>query len=101
MTYSYLLHPEADKEYTEAFIWYQKQQEGLGEKFIEAVRQKLEAIAVSPETFGSKGNKNYREAKVEIFPYVIVYKIYKLKNLVFVSSIHHTSRHPKRKYRKG
>jgi len=41
MAYSYLLHPEADKEYTEAFIWYEERQEGLGERFIEAVRQKL------------------------------------------------------------
>jgi hypothetical protein len=40
MGYKYRLHPEADKDYTDAYAWYEYQQNGLGEKFIIAVRKK-------------------------------------------------------------
>ncbi|MBI1770519.1 MAG: hypothetical protein HY015_06885 [Bacteroidetes bacterium] len=42
----------------------------------------------------------HREALVETFPYVIVYKFYPKESLIFVSSIFHASRNPKKKYRR-
>lgn len=100
MSYTIRLHPKADEEYIKAYTWYEEQQDGLGEKFIKAVRKRLEAIANNPQTFGSKYNIHFREASVEIFPYIIVYKVYNKKNEIFISAIHHAKRHPKRKYRK-
>ena len=44
MRYAYYLHPKADEDYITAYIWYEKQQEGLGEKFIMAIRKKLYAM---------------------------------------------------------
>jgi len=60
----------------------------------------MEMIASHPETFGSKGNIYYREALVDTFPYIIVYKVYPKNNEIFISAIHHAKRHPKQKYRK-
>ncbi len=100
MSYTYRLHPSATQDYYEAFIWYEEQQKGLGEKFIKAVRQKIEAIAFRPEAYGSRNNRRFREARVDFFPYLIVFKIRKKTKEIFISSIHHTKRHPRKKYRK-
>lgn len=83
-----------------SYTRYESQQEGLGERFIKAVRQKIEAIVLQPELYGSRGNKKFREARVKIFPYLIVYKINKRTKEIFIASIHHTKKHPRKKYRK-
>lgn len=90
---------EADKEYKEAAQWYEIQRIGLGEIFIESVRKKLLFIQQYPERY-SKQKTNFRETPVELFPYTIVYIFYKLKKTIIVTAIYHTSRDPKKKYRK-
>lgn len=99
MSYTYRMHPLTQQDYEEAYAWYEDQQKGLGERFIKAVRQKIEAIALHPERYGSRSNKKFREAKVEFFPYLIVYKINKRTKKLYISSIHHTKKHPQKKYR--
>ncbi len=100
MIFSITFHPDVLKDYEEAYSWYEDKLEGLGEKFIAAVRNKLENIAKRPSVYSTKSNINYREAKVSGFPFIIVYKIYKDKNEIFVSSVHHAKKHPNKKYRK-
>lgn len=79
MSYSFHLHPNVSKDYNEAYEWYEDKQKGLGERFIKAVRIKIEEILLHPEMFGSKGNKRFRAATVDFFPYLVVYKINKRK----------------------
>ena len=100
MSYSYFLHPLAVEDYKEAYAWYEDRQAGLGERFIKAVRFKIDEIVQHPETYGSRDRKEFREAMIDFFPYLIVYKIQKRKKLIFISSIHHSKKHPRKKYRK-
>lgn len=100
MRYTYKLHPDIQKDYADAYAWYEDKLAGLGDRFIIAIRQKIEEIIHRPEVFGSKGKVGYREAKVDFFPYLIVYKVYKERKEIFISSIHHTSKKPRKKYRK-
>jgi plasmid stabilization system protein ParE len=100
MRFTYRFHPDTEKDYSEAYEWYEEKLTGLGERFIKAVRNKVEEIAEHPQTFGRRTNKGYREAQVDFFPYLIVYKVYKEKNEIFISSIHHTKKNPRRKFRK-
>lgn len=100
MRYSCRLHPETEKDFIEAYEWYEDKSEGLGERFLKAVRRKIEEIVTNPETYGSKGRKGYREARIDFFPYLIVYKIYKKGKTIFITSIHHTKKRPDKKYRK-
>ena len=100
MGYTRRLHHLIQRDYEEAYGWYEDQQKGLGERFIKAVRHTIEQITLHPETYGSRGNKNFREAKVEFFPYVVVFQLNKREKIVYISSIHHTKRHPRKKYRK-
>lgn len=100
MKYQLYFHPEAEKEYTEAYNWYEGKKDRLGERFESMVEMRLNAISENPETYGfSKGN--FREAPIDVFPYTIVYKITKQKRIVYISAIYHTSRNPHKKYRKA
>jgi plasmid stabilization system protein ParE len=99
LPYSIKLLEEADKEFTEAAVWYEEQSEGLGTRFINVIQNKLNLIAQFPERY-SKRKGNFREAPVKTFPYLIVYTVYKKEQVITVSAIFHASRNPKRKYRK-
>jgi plasmid stabilization system protein ParE len=100
MIYLLRLHPLIQQDFDEAYGWYEDQQKELGERFSNAIRGKIEQILLRPQVYGSRGNKKFREAKVEFFPYVIVYKINERKKEIYISSIHHNSKHPKKKFRK-
>lgn len=100
MSYAYRLHPLVQQDYNEAYAWYEDRQKGLGERFIEAVRKKIEEITLHPGVHGSKSRKTFREAKVDFFPYLVVYKINKRRKEIYVSSIHHSKKHPHKKYRR-
>jgi len=100
MIYLLRLHPLSQEDFDEAYGWYEDQQKELGERFSNAIRGKIEQILLRPQVYGSRGNKKFREAKVEFFPYVIVYKINERKKEIYISSIHHNSKHPKKKFRK-
>lgn len=100
MLWRFRFHPLAKDEYKSAYDWYENLQMGLGERFGEAVRQKLLQISSQPEAFGSRSNMKFREAGIDFFPFLIVFKIKKRNREIFISAIHHTSRHTRRKYRK-
>lgn len=100
MRYVLVLHPLVSEDYNKAYAWYEDQQKGLGERFFKAVRQTIEQISVHPESYSSKGSKKIREAQIDFFPYLIVYKVNKRSKTIYISSIHHTRKHPRKKYRK-
>jgi mRNA-degrading endonuclease RelE of RelBE toxin-antitoxin system len=100
MNYRIVFHSEVYEDYKEAYTFYEAKQEGLGERFLAALEKKIEKILSSPEIFGEKSKRGYREAKVDAFPYAIVFKIYKQQKTILVNSIHHEKKHPRKKYRK-
>jgi plasmid stabilization system protein ParE len=100
MSYTCRFHPLTQQDYNEAYGWYEDKQKELGERFAKAVRQKVEEIALHPEVYGSRSSKKFREAPVDFFPYLIVYKMNKRTKELYISSIHHTKKHPNKKYRK-
>ena len=89
----------ADKEWTEAALWYEGKVPGLGNRFVEMIEKKPELIAKYPERHSIR-KANSRETLVNIFPYIIVYTYYDEQQIVTVSSIFHASRNPKKKHRK-
>ncbi len=99
MKYQVVFHPMAETEYREAYQWYEEQLRGLGERFEEAIEIKLNQLNSKPLLHPRKRG-SFREANVDTFPYQIVYKIYEKEKIIFVSSVYHSSRDPKKKYRK-
>ena len=99
MNYQIAFHSLAEKEYTEAYHWYEEEQKGLGDRFEKMVEQRLQQILQHPEHY-SISKASYREVSVEVFPYTIVYKLNKKKKIIYVVAIYHHKRNTKSKYRK-
>ncbi len=100
MSYTYWLHEKVQTDFDEGFTWYENKRKGLGDEFLLDIEKKIDVILNQPEAFGSKGHLYYREALLDRFPYVIVYRIYKRKKEIFISSVHHTKKSVGKKYRR-
>ena len=98
MSYTIRFHPAAENEYLKAFQWYQDRLEGLGNRFSRAVERQIKLISKNPEHYEIK-KRNCRESKVDVFPYIIVYKVYPDVHDILILAIFHTSRKPDKKYR--
>ncbi len=97
MAYRVTYHPEAEAELYESVIWYEEILSGLGGEFLKEVEKITHHLNLHPFIY-SKRKKNYREAVLRKFPFVIVYKIQPKKKEVHVLSVFHTSQNPKKKY---
>jgi len=99
MSFVIRFYTRAYREYFKAYEWYEGQQLGLGDRFENSIKKLVDIVDEHPLIFP---NKKYdtREGKTEDFPYLVVYKIFPRKNLIYIVSIFHTSRNPRKKYRK-
>lgn len=91
MIYDLIIVEEADLEIIESYLYYENKQSGLGEKFLAQLDKYLERISQNPKHFAVK-KKNYHEAYIKKFPYLIIFEIEEKK--VFVYSVFNTSQNP-------
>jgi len=99
-TYHVIYHKEVQSDINIAYSWYENVQPGLGERFLYHIHKKIGEIAKNPLTYGFKTNNIFREAMIEKYPYLIVYKVFEHDRTLFISSIHHMKKHQKNKIRK-
>ncbi|HEY8928249.1 MAG TPA: type II toxin-antitoxin system RelE/ParE family toxin [Mucilaginibacter sp.] len=99
MTYTFILKDEAVIDFSDAYAWYEEQKEGLGGEFRAEVFRKLQLICNNPLHY-KKSYKNFHEALTDRFPFLIVYTIDVTSSKIIVMAIFHTSRNPKKKFRK-
>jgi len=97
--YTVIFHPEADAEFLQSIDWYNEQKESLGNRFFLSVNTTLNIIEARPVKFVF-ARKPFREASVKFFPFTIIYKLNKPAKLVFISAVYHTSRNPRKKFRR-
>lgn len=98
MTYSIILSDRAEKELIDAWTWYEDRLDGLGDRFLNDVTNRLRQIETDPSK-GHSHKRPYLEVSLQTFPYLIIYRVNKSKKLIFISSIFHTKRNPKKKYK--
>jgi plasmid stabilization system protein ParE len=98
MSYTSILSERAHRELSNAWKWYEKRQPGLGDRFKEIVFKKLKVLEKDPSK-GMQRKSPYREAVIKVFSYLIIYRIEIKSKQIFVQSIFHTRRNPKKKYR--
>jgi len=92
MKYDLIIKEEANEDVISAFLWYEEQQEGLGDKFLLCLDEYCSVITENPYIFQAKYN-TLRQAILKRFPYVIIYEVE--ENALVVYAVFHTSRHPK------
>jgi plasmid stabilization system protein ParE len=91
MNYVLVFRPEVREELDEAYNWYQSQQTGLGDEFLDGVDEMLNRIWKMPESYAVV-YFDVRRAVVRRFPYAIYYRI--VSSRVIVTAIFHSRRDP-------
>ncbi|WP_353931165.1 type II toxin-antitoxin system RelE/ParE family toxin [Okeanomitos corallinicola TIOX110] len=92
MNYVLVFRPEVREELDDAYNWYQTQQIGLGDEFLECVDNMLNRICQMPESYAVV-YLDVRRTVVRRFPYAIYYRI--VSSRVIVTAIFHSRRDPK------
>lgn len=95
--YRLIIKPRAVQVAKEAFDWYEEQQLGLGELFFQELNNCYDRAESWPNSY-AKIKRNYRQAILKTFPYVIVFEV--IKTDVIVYAVFHTSRKPNNKFKK-
>jgi len=73
--------------------WYERQQKGLGKRFLHEIRETFEIICTNPTSFQIRYDE-YRICFTKIFPYGIHYKYVANKNEIHIKAVFHTARNP-------
>ncbi|AWW32502.1 type II toxin-antitoxin system RelE/ParE family toxin [Echinicola strongylocentroti] len=94
MPYNYRLSEEAESDVYDSYLWYEKQKEGLGEDFLNALDAVEQAITDNPTTYRSRYKKKVRAFVVDRFPYQVLYVVN--GNDIDVISVFNTNQHPER-----
>ena len=74
--------------------WYNDKQDGLGLRFLLEIIRTLRLVEANPLQYEEKYSRNFRFAKVNTFPFVIVFKV--KEQFLIISAVFHTSRNPKK-----
>ncbi|CAN5163595.1 type II toxin-antitoxin system RelE/ParE family toxin [soil metagenome] len=81
------------EEINQADIYYESQSSGLGQKFLEALKESFKKLKENPQYFGFiNEHKIIRDLKVDAFPFLIVYQI--IANKVYIIRVFNTNRDP-------
>jgi len=96
MTYQLSVKQEAQEEILNGFLWYESKSKGLGTRFVGEVEKVMEYVGKYPHHFQVK-YKEYREAVVPRFPYVVVYEIFESEVVVY--SVFPAKNNPSKKVR--
>lgn len=97
--YSTIFHPAALTEYMDASLRYEQQLPGLSLRFEAAIEDKLNKLLDNPFAHPIK-KAQFRQAVVDHFPFLVVYKVDESRGIIYISAIFHMRRNPKKKYRK-
>jgi plasmid stabilization system protein ParE len=92
MNYVLVFRLEVLPELDEVYRWYESQQLGLGNDFLEEIEQALDRICQMPESYATV-YRDVRRAVVRRFPYTIYYRI--VSSRVIITAVFHGHRNPK------
>jgi plasmid stabilization system protein ParE len=95
--YQLIIKPHAVQTAKEAYEWYEEQLESLGNAFLNEVDRCYDKLELRPLLY-AKIKRNFRQIILNTFPYVIVFEVF--KNDVIVYAVFHTSRNPRKKFKK-
>ena len=88
-----LISTYAKADLSDASKWYEKQQKGLGKRFLNEMKEAFEIISRNPESFQIRYG-DYRIFFTKVFPYGIHYQYIADKNEIRIKAVFHTARNP-------
>jgi mRNA-degrading endonuclease RelE of RelBE toxin-antitoxin system len=97
MPFNIIIKEEALSEALEAYLYYEEQQEGLGDNFVRTLLHCYEQITQNPQYYSyisTKKVKTLRDVKIKGFPYVVIFDF--VDSEVTVFSVHNSYKAPKK-----
>lgn len=93
MQYELLISATAFMEAENAYVYYENQSNGLGDRFLKSLEEAYEKLSRTPQyyTYINTG-KDLRDLKIKDFPFVIIFQI--VKDRVLVLRVFNTNRDP-------
>lgn len=95
MNYALVFRPEVREELDQAYSWYENQQAGLGDEFLDCIDKILNQICQMPEAYPIV-YRDIRRSVIRRFPYAVYYRI--ISSRVIVTAIFHGRQDPKLLY---
>ncbi len=92
MDYALVFRPEVQEELKDAYSWYESQQAGLGDEFLDCVDEVIDRICIMPESYPIM-YRDVRRVVVRRFPYAVYYRI--VSSRVIVIAVFHGRRDTK------
>ena len=96
MNYEIVILDSVYYELDEAIDYYELKQLNLGKRLYLDFKESLKSISHSPELYEKK-HQNFRQLKLKIFPYFLVFEV--IKSQIIVYRFFHAKRNPKRKFK--
>jgi len=93
MRYRLILDDLVQREIVEAAAWYEERQEGVGERFVQRIREKIAMIRGNPYLY-QKRYRHMRSAALQQFPYNIHYAVNETEQCVVILAVVHSGRDP-------
>ena len=93
MLYKIVITKSADTDIQSAIDWENMRSAGLGKRFLTSVDRKLESLAITP-LMGSIKHKSVRFVGIDIFQYVIYYRVFLRRKELIILRVIHTKRKP-------
>ncbi len=84
-------HPEAEREFVQAALWYEEQQQGLGQRFLNCVQDALNRLVISPELYPLVDG-DVRRCLTKTFPFGILFRAG--REQIAVLAVMHLHREP-------
>ncbi len=91
--YKAVILPHAKEDIREAAYLYNGKQKGLGKRFTQEVRSKIQLICKNPKAIAVRYDET-RCAVLDIFPFMVHFFINERQKQVVISAVFHTSQNP-------
>jgi toxin ParE1/3/4 len=97
MVHKIVITSYAELDTFDAYEWYEQERIGLGKEFLFELENTYDKITNNP-TYNTyiDDKKELRDLHIYRFPFVVVYRI--KNDTVEIISVHHTKKHPDKKY---
>ena len=93
MSLAVRVRPRARKDIEEASRWYESQQSGLGNEFVDEVQSAFSKIGENPSSY-PEIHRATRRTLLQRFPFSVFYRA--SSESVIIVAVIHSSRHPQR-----
>ncbi len=96
MIYQLVIVERVYQQLNESAIWYEKQQNGLGANFLDEFQSAIKIVHSNPFVYEKKF-KQFRQAILKRFPFLIIFEI--IKNEIVVHQFINVKRNLVKRYK--